>query len=362
MHALRGLVAGKLCQRCRRVWRDVADHGFDVDFADVAQGAPAQAFLHKFGPRYEGAAALAGALKTNTALTTLNLLENNIGHEGAALAGALKTNTALTTLNLLENNIGHEGAAALAGALKTNAALTTLILSWNNNTCIGDEGAAALAGALKTNRNPTSDEFRAKCRAKGWYYLSAASHACVRGSPPTARAKADAKAKVKAAKAQEVREEAEKARAKAAAEEEEAAKAQEVREEAEKARAQREQAEEEEAAKAQEVREEAEKANARREEEEATKAEEAAAAAAAAAAEQRAAAKAARMRNLHKFLGAANSLRGVLRQADELRHRVGGGLVLGHARRPGRGWSHEAVSSTETLGSSREVEQEQWSD
>ena len=51
MHALRGLVAGKLCQRCRRVWRDVADHGFDVDFADVAQGAPAQAFLHKFGPR-----------------------------------------------------------------------------------------------------------------------------------------------------------------------------------------------------------------------------------------------------------------------------------------------------------------------
>ena len=145
---------------------------------------------------------------------------------------------------------------------------------------------------------------------------------------PTARAKADAKAKVKAAKAQEVREEAEKARAKAAAEEEEAAKAQEVREEAGKAWAQREQAEEEEAAKAQEVREEAEKAraeaaaeeeeaakaqevreeaekaNARREEEEATKAEEAAAAAA--AAEQRAAAKAARMRNLHKFLGAAN--------------------------------------------------------
>ena len=77
---------------------------------------------------------------------------------------------------------------------------------------IGDEGAAALAGALMTNRNPASDEFRAKCRAKGWYYLSA-SHACVRGSPPTARAKADAKAKVKAAKAQQVREAAETATA-----------------------------------------------------------------------------------------------------------------------------------------------------
>ena len=269
----------------------------------------------------EGAAALAGALKTNTALTTLALWDNNIGDEGAAaLAGALKTNTALTTLYLGNKNIGNEGAVALAGALKTNTALTTLDLKWSN---IGDEGAAALAGALKTNtalttlilsgnnnigregrgaletnRNPTSDEFRAKCRAKGWYYLSA-YHACVRGSPPTARAKADAKAKV--------REEAEKARAKAAAEEEEeAAKAQEVREEAEKARA-KAAAEEEEAAKAQEVREEAEKENARRREEEATKAEEAAAAAA--AAEQRAAANAARMRHLHKFLGAANSER-----------------------------------------------------
>ena len=214
--------------------------------------------------------------------------------------------TTLTTLWLQYRRRGGGGTGP-AGALKTNTALTTLDLRLNKN--IGDEGLAALDGALKTNHNPSSDEFRAKCRAKGWYYLSA-SHACVRGSPPTARAKADAKAKVKAAKAQEVREEAEKARAqREQAEEEEAAKAQEVREEAEKARA-KAAAEEEEAAKAQVVREEAEKENARREEEEATKAEEAAAAAAAvavAAAEQRAAAKAARMRHLHKFLGAANS-------------------------------------------------------
>ena len=79
----------------------------------------------------------------------LDLGWNNIGDEGAAaLAGALKTNTALTTPYLWHNNIGDEGAAALAGALKTNTALTTLEL-WHNN--IGDEGAAALAGALKTN-------------------------------------------------------------------------------------------------------------------------------------------------------------------------------------------------------------------
>ena len=54
----------------------------------------------------------------------LDLASDKVGDEGAAaLAGALKTNTALTTLKLSVNNIGHEGAAALAGALKTNTAV-----------------------------------------------------------------------------------------------------------------------------------------------------------------------------------------------------------------------------------------------
>ena len=51
-------------------------------------------------------------------------MENNaIGDEGAAaLAEALKVNTALTWLDLKDNEIGDEGAAALAEALKVNTA------------------------------------------------------------------------------------------------------------------------------------------------------------------------------------------------------------------------------------------------
>ena len=81
----------------------------------------------------EGSRALAEALKTNGALTTLDLMGNSIGDEGArALAEALKTNGALTTLNLQGNSIGTEGARALAEALKTNGALTELDLRQNS--------------------------------------------------------------------------------------------------------------------------------------------------------------------------------------------------------------------------------------
>ncbi|KAI8598054.1 hypothetical protein EDD21DRAFT_407131 [Dissophora ornata] len=97
----------------------------------------------------EGALALSEALKTNTALTTLDLEKNSIGDEGTlALSEALKTNTTLTTLNLENNSIGNEGALALSEALKTNTALITLDLT---NNSIGEEGALALSEALKTN-------------------------------------------------------------------------------------------------------------------------------------------------------------------------------------------------------------------
>ena len=82
----------------------------------------------------EGAQALAEALKTNGALTTLDLSSE-----------ALKTNVALTTLNLRKNSIGDEGALALAEALKTNGALTTLGLRSNS---IGYEAQAAVDATL----------------------------------------------------------------------------------------------------------------------------------------------------------------------------------------------------------------------
>ncbi len=48
----------------------------------------------------------------------------------------------MTTLDLINNNIGPEGAIAIAEALKVNAVLTTLHLYRNN---IGDGGAMAIA-------------------------------------------------------------------------------------------------------------------------------------------------------------------------------------------------------------------------
>jgi hypothetical protein len=57
---------------------------------------------------------------------------NGIGAEGAlALAGALKINTSLTKLLLMDNGIGNDGASALADALKVNTSVTDLNL---NNT------------------------------------------------------------------------------------------------------------------------------------------------------------------------------------------------------------------------------------
>ena len=95
-----------------------------------------------------GAAAIAEALKSNTAVTLLFLYNNNIGDRGAAaVAGAVKNNAAVTTLYLYSNNIGDSGAAAIAEALKNNA-LTKLDLGSN---AIGDSGAAAIAEALKSN-------------------------------------------------------------------------------------------------------------------------------------------------------------------------------------------------------------------
>ena len=101
----------------------------------------------------EGVLALATALQTNTTLTKLDLSRNYLDAEGVlALAAALQTNTTLTKLDLSHNNPGAEGAAALAAALQTNTTLTMLNLSRNN---LGAEGAAALAAALQTNTTLT---------------------------------------------------------------------------------------------------------------------------------------------------------------------------------------------------------------
>jgi Ran GTPase-activating protein (RanGAP) involved in mRNA processing and transport len=97
----------------------------------------------------EGAKALAGALKLNSALQTINLGCNRIGDEGAnAIAEAIKVNSALQKIHLGRNSIGAEGAKAVAEAIKVNSTLQEINLDSN---CIGAEGAKAVAEAIKVN-------------------------------------------------------------------------------------------------------------------------------------------------------------------------------------------------------------------
>eukprot|EP00727_Mastigamoeba_balamuthi_P002505 m51a1_g12251 putative nod3 protein (713) ;mRNA; r:154245-157031 len=89
---------------------------------------------------------LAAALRSNTAVTSLNLSWNAIGDPGTAIvADILRENTTLTSLNLSYNGIGDKGARVLAEALGTSTTLKTLSLAGN---AIGDEGARQVAQAL----------------------------------------------------------------------------------------------------------------------------------------------------------------------------------------------------------------------
>ena len=127
-----------------------------ISFA-LAEGLKGNTSLGELYLSYDigtsGASALAEALKVNSTLTKLLLLDNNIGAAAAtALAEALKSNRGLMELFLCNNNIGFAGAAALAEALKVNTTLITLNLSNNN---IGAGGATVFAEALKTNTGLT---------------------------------------------------------------------------------------------------------------------------------------------------------------------------------------------------------------
>ncbi|MDA9573926.1 hypothetical protein N9R48_03280, partial [Rickettsiales bacterium] len=106
----------------------------------------------------EGAKAIADALKRNTTVTKLDLGYNQIGDKGAkAIAGALERNTTVTELDLIFNQIGVEGTKAIADALRVNKTLTYLKLRSNG---IGDEAAKAIADALRVNKTLTELDLR----------------------------------------------------------------------------------------------------------------------------------------------------------------------------------------------------------
>ncbi|KAL0240139.1 hypothetical protein GEMRC1_010246 [Eukaryota sp. GEM-RC1] len=98
---------------------------------------------------HEGVRALAEALKVNTTVTSIDLSKNFIGDEGARiLADVLKINTTISNINLGDNSIGVEGARALAEVLKVNTEVSSINLCKNS---VGAGGASALAEALKVN-------------------------------------------------------------------------------------------------------------------------------------------------------------------------------------------------------------------
>jgi Ran GTPase-activating protein (RanGAP) involved in mRNA processing and transport len=100
-----------------------------------------------------GAGFLAWALRGNSTLTDLRLVNNRIGDAGTAqLAGALRENATLTQLDLAGNLMGVAGAIQLADALLVNKALQALGLDHN---ATGDAGATQLAGALRGNATLT---------------------------------------------------------------------------------------------------------------------------------------------------------------------------------------------------------------
>jgi len=105
------------------------------------------------------------ALKHNSTLTTLGLLGNGLGPEGARIVcETLKHNTTLTALSLADNGLGPEGARFVCEALKHNTTLTTLWLNDNRFGCeamkhnstvttlylsgLGDEGERAIAATV----------------------------------------------------------------------------------------------------------------------------------------------------------------------------------------------------------------------
>eukprot|EP00048_Salpingoeca_helianthica_P021302 m.11565 g.11565 ORF g.11565 m.11565 type:complete len:578 (+) comp5819_c0_seq2:45-1778(+) len=97
------------------------------------------------GPR--GALPLAAALKQNTSIQSLDLSGCCLGNEGvASIAGAF--NCTLTELNLSMNMISFDGAAALAKALKGRVGLQDLTLCGNNQ--LQSKSVARLCKALKS--------------------------------------------------------------------------------------------------------------------------------------------------------------------------------------------------------------------
>ena len=101
-------------------------------------------------PDMAGVIAIGNAIPTMEALTSLNILNNNLLADGGkALAEALKGNNVIQELNISSNNLGYDSdmsaVIAMSDAIPTMGALASLNLASNR---IGAEGAQHIAAAL----------------------------------------------------------------------------------------------------------------------------------------------------------------------------------------------------------------------
>ncbi|KAM7391187.1 hypothetical protein PAMP_021894 [Pampus punctatissimus] len=96
-----------------------------------------------------GAQAIAGMLKENNTLVSLNLSGNHFTDRAADdLSPALITNTKLQHLDLSHNALGEHAGQILGDSVSENTGLRSLSLAWN---CIRGRGAVMLASGLGGN-------------------------------------------------------------------------------------------------------------------------------------------------------------------------------------------------------------------
>ncbi|XP_015767921.1 PREDICTED: nucleotide-binding oligomerization domain-containing protein 2-like [Acropora digitifera] len=100
-------------------------------------------------------------LAKNTSLSSLVLLYNRIGDEGAnSLAQALRVNSSLSSLNLSGSLFSCQGAISLGQALGVNPSLSSLKFSNNHSDYVG----IAFAEALRGNTSLSSLNLHYNCR------------------------------------------------------------------------------------------------------------------------------------------------------------------------------------------------------
>lgn len=90
---------------------------------------------------------LAGAIKNNTVLRAVSVVDAKISPEATSLlAAAMRVHQALTALSLTRTSLGDVGVAALARGLKSHGGLKSLVI---DNCGVKQKGAKALATGLR---------------------------------------------------------------------------------------------------------------------------------------------------------------------------------------------------------------------